>query len=1718
MMTIGNTYGTFLNLFKGREDYFAQQHESYYCPVPKPLDSFYLDQHLAGDATYGIYVLTSNSCCHFFCIDIDIPKAELEGTNFTDRTAKYAHLGPCVRETIQTLSGILGIPHEALLLEDTGGRGYHIWVFLKEAMPCDSIVTFGAILKSRLSFEIEFFPKQGKLAPPTRKFGNLIKLPLGLHRKYHARSVFFTMLNGEPQYVDDLTLNLELLNQVVPVAPAAVLATVNANPAVAAQPVSVESEIVKGDRQRPLFKGNLTTLTTHCAAIQRLRSKAEEGRPLSRAEAFHFTNVLLSAEQGLDYVVETIRSAYGSQYNEQKTLGEIERIRSLLPTSCATLVELGFCQDYCREGVRKKNTDPLLTSTTPCGVWLTRVQRNATVESGDLVARIGDSGNVKKGFSQLKAYHEHEDSLFFDPFDYEQFEKDLSSNCSIIAAILREQLPLQLAGYLPIEIPKKLDTEYQLVYRKMSYSTVYDQVPIQAVFNVVAPLIEESFHDCSCGYRWNLDENNPNRIFGDWREAYPRFRGQILETMRNNPNGFHVCCDIKSYYDHIDHAILAEQLRTIIPDPYVLHFITNLIAMYRHDANKAKGLPQGPAYARLLANLYLNDFDAFATNHMSRYLRYVDDLFLFFDSKEAAECGLQEIVRRLHELGLDLSDAEDKRPVITPNNDEALVQQSLDKIQYGMLEGTRQLKHLNCRVVADFADAVERHQASPKTLEELVKLNDYMPALLYVVTEEALLPHPLRSKVWSIVQYLIENHQFCPKRLKTVFYRLLELNPNTEDLARLYESMELAHKVYLVLSVYGAYKTSGKHHDLLERLTLRATQDEYGFLRGFGIAIGSRLGPETRLGLVSTTYIEALVRQNSYFAPAKWASEIPYLSLSDDERAAARQLVHSNCNTLLKLFLFEALSIDTLNYLECKYLCNIIDEEKMTLLPAVCACIVSATRESDLFTKLLGFANSHLALKPLVVAMLSSKLFDLRSGAGRAQIENLRALYEQHVADPEIKRMLLACLERISGDSRPATNGINFAKSHQQLINYNECFLFGRIDSPREYDYLELIPLPRLRQYLPLDIDALKQKVDDLAEQVILPPLKFLYDAGSKEVSLQFQLKPELKLVTKEDFPPGEESSLRILRLVAQIYKKACYFHQKLGKAPCIQVENLLVSKDGNTIVFRTLGMSLRTPYLIVEAKVEDGEKDIPIMIGMLLGHLVAGDSRAVQEFVKGHHTGIDSFLALLIKKMTSKSPTDAYSCARFDYIVGELTVGVNSGKQQVALLYMRERLKSALFRRNSQRVTWYGVAGALGEQPSHLHEICGSKILHEFAFRDRLTLAFGLRNKLHWVSRQLLNLAMNRESGPPNCNLDQTYAVLVERLLLFSVVGIEVLALTRCIQDVMGQRGRQLVVAQTFTTVQLIAADYQKHYALSEFVAATRSFPVEQAHENAPELNELSLSQMMLQLLLSFEVSIDGNRVTVCPGNAMPLSVFKPLAHACLVKLPRIEADLHMLVSTVFDALRNNDAIVLPTINTNLYDDISILAHDFWHVRKSLRVRRYFGVANGQKYFPPDVTCRSTFGKTVTARATALPGSPLTSKWPASKYAGSWDLHANSVINLVVPDDGLHALLSDLKAGKLCGVKFAYLYSGKAMLLYDLLFVIVTFVLLALCEYGTAAQKDKGGVTALFSSGSVVFKAIMVPLLGKLIFWDIGYWFPKLLSWIKSVHAANDAPVDKSS
>ncbi len=186
----------FLHLFAGREDVHARQwfepgRGCGYSPVRQPLTADLLRAHTAGSVTLGVYPLRLDGTVTFFALDLDIVRPAIDrARGDADRTRTLRRL---VREEGLRLhheAGRLGL---SLLLEDSGYKGRHVWGFLAEPLPGDLVRRFVTALVRALrpasrDLSVEGFPKQR--AVKRNGLGNLIKLPLGIHRRSSRRALF----------------------------------------------------------------------------------------------------------------------------------------------------------------------------------------------------------------------------------------------------------------------------------------------------------------------------------------------------------------------------------------------------------------------------------------------------------------------------------------------------------------------------------------------------------------------------------------------------------------------------------------------------------------------------------------------------------------------------------------------------------------------------------------------------------------------------------------------------------------------------------------------------------------------------------------------------------------------------------------------------------------------------------------------------------------------------------------------------------------------------------------------------------------------------------------------------------------------------------------------------------------------------------------------------------------------------------------------------------------------------------------------------------------------------------------------------------------------------------------------------------------------------------------------------------------------------------------
>lgn len=200
--------------FVNRDDVFAEQQATgAYLPVPRPIDYGDVQAHLDGDKSYGTYVIDpENQTVSYVVFDLDI----------NDEVALATLCGLVESMVIRTTQGDMD-SIQSLLCEFSGNKGYHVWVFFDEPIAAHTARRWvsaaftnswkEAANENGWPGELEVFPKQDEVAEGG--YGNLVKLPLGIHQVSQQRSRIVGCRNWPTDLLDLRGLPSEDVNRFV---------------------------------------------------------------------------------------------------------------------------------------------------------------------------------------------------------------------------------------------------------------------------------------------------------------------------------------------------------------------------------------------------------------------------------------------------------------------------------------------------------------------------------------------------------------------------------------------------------------------------------------------------------------------------------------------------------------------------------------------------------------------------------------------------------------------------------------------------------------------------------------------------------------------------------------------------------------------------------------------------------------------------------------------------------------------------------------------------------------------------------------------------------------------------------------------------------------------------------------------------------------------------------------------------------------------------------------------------------------------------------------------------------------------------------------------------------------------------------------------------------------------------------------------------------------
>lgn len=132
---------------------------------------------------------------------------------------------------------------------------------------------------------------------------------------------------------------------------------------------------------------------------------------------------------------------------------------------------------------------------------------------------------------------------------------------------------------------------------------------------------------------------------------------------KHGANGYFLKCDIRKFFDNIDHLVLKQKLSKVIEDEQVLTLLYQIIDSF--EVTPGKGLPLGNQTSQWFAIFYLDGFDRLIKEKLriKYYSRYMDDCVLIHQDKEYLHYCLERMKQYAKELKIDFNEKTEIFPL-----------------------------------------------------------------------------------------------------------------------------------------------------------------------------------------------------------------------------------------------------------------------------------------------------------------------------------------------------------------------------------------------------------------------------------------------------------------------------------------------------------------------------------------------------------------------------------------------------------------------------------------------------------------------------------------------------------------------------------------------------------------------------------------------------------------------------------------------------------------------------------------------------------------------------------------------------------------------------------------------------------------------------------------------------------------------------------------------
>ncbi len=620
-----------------------QQKDGRYATCYIQYDEYLLAEMLRRRGSAGCYQQNPGGLIKWICLDFDCKKKA---------NPPLDELYNLIKTSVLKKLDEIGISY---ITEFSGRRGIHVWIIFEEKISKKIGYSIIQELVKDLSFDeskfgLDKFPATDSSSG--NKVGKQVKFPLSVHRSGEQSFIFESFLDKSIVYESDflkkqyLLLNSYKANHIEEVCKKLELC-ISDN-----EPFKQKYKRYKILDDIEVTVSEIKDILSEISIYKQIFNRLKDGKP--KAEDWY---VLLGTLSPIDISGDLLNIIFSESksYDEQKTSDNIAKWKNkYFPATLSYLEELYGLSIEINYDKNKTGLEYLvdkLNSTRDKKIVLGELEKQTWKK-----AEYNSVNNIVK--KETKYLIENDENTVipvwnkmnaFSNYECSEIETKIQN---IKQGIDAEDILHPFYAFERIENDERI--------RKLLVLSPYDRV---LTTSLALQLAKDLNKGAPKAFSYNPAFLSKSDIFYPWFSSWSRYINRIrpyIFTPFLDDWGVFVI-DVKRFYDNIDflavYAFFKDQLSE--EDNNIFSFLINYNEILSRQVNGTRiGVPQGPAYARIISELFMNKIlDKFYDNK-NQYvlLRYVDDITVFYKPEYNGENLFINICKTLKRNGLQTND------------------------------------------------------------------------------------------------------------------------------------------------------------------------------------------------------------------------------------------------------------------------------------------------------------------------------------------------------------------------------------------------------------------------------------------------------------------------------------------------------------------------------------------------------------------------------------------------------------------------------------------------------------------------------------------------------------------------------------------------------------------------------------------------------------------------------------------------------------------------------------------------------------------------------------------------------------------------------------------------------------------------------------------------------------------------------------------------------